>query len=163
MKCTSDYTADEQVVILSRYRGITEEKNYREILRCLSGIEERSDRVSHLSYVLYEETGSVVRVIADSEKETGYAYLTEYRGNERITHEALAPVRDASGQAVAYVLARFDSDGVFSREFRVGVPVFVIAALYAAVICVMIAWRLRMEQKNRESSRGSKETQTVIK
>ncbi len=100
---------------------------------------------------MYEETSSVVRVIADSEKKAGYAYLTEYRGNEQITHEALAPVRDAAGQTVAYVLARFDSDGVFSQEFRVGVPVSVIAALYAATLCGMIAWRLRKEQKKQGS------------
>lgn len=142
LRCTEDYTADEQVVVLSLYAALQDSEETEAIRGELSEIAQRSARVRRLSYVLCDGESGIARVIADPERPCGYAYQTEGFGKEQITHEAYAPVRDGQGQVRAYVAASFDSNGIFSREYRGMIPAFVIAFGYAVIYGILIFRRI---------------------
>ena len=172
-QATRDYTADEQMVLLARYRDMEADEAWQDVHTRMQRISYGNAFAGEFSLVCLDATQGQLIWIASAEHSTGYSawlkdlaipgeegYELKSIAGHREGTAVLAPLGIAADGCELYICGAFSFAGIMAQESKkMLVPVVILLAGMAIVSLrlVIIIWKKRMQENVEEEEEDDEE------
>ena len=172
-----DYTADEQVVLLARYREIETQENWQDMRMQMQKISDNCAFAGEFSLVCLDAAQGQLVWIVSAGHATGYSAwlkdlaipgedgyeLSSIAGHREGT-AVLAPLGIAADGCELYICGAFSFAGIMAQEGRnllVPLVILLTGMIIVSIRLVIIIWKKRMQESVEENEEDEEVSEEV--